>query len=172
MSWVMVDVEASGQSPASGDMTQFGAVIVRPPLVATNVFYGVIGNAIARTPSVVERAKVRWEMTDGLYPHVMQDFELWLSRFSVGNPCFISDNNGFDWQFINYYFQYHLGQNPFHHTSTNLGSLYKGLVGDMKKNFKHLRKTLHTHHPVDDAMGNAEALVYMVEEMGLKMELV
>ncbi len=47
--------------------------------------------------------------------------------------------------------------NPFGHSSTNLGSLYKGLMKDMFVNFKHLRQTRHTHHPVDDARVNAEA---------------
>ena len=37
-------------------------------------------------------------------------------------------------------------------------------------NFKHLRKTRHTHNPVDDARGNAEALLVM-KEMGLKIRL-
>ena len=50
-------------------------------------------------------------------------------------------------------------------------SLYKGLVSDMTKNFKHLRKTRHTHHPVDDAKGNAEAMLAMRDEMGLKIRL-
>jgi hypothetical protein len=84
---------------------------------------------------------------------------------------FVSDNNGFDWQFINWYFHHFTGSNPFGFSSTNLGSLYKGLVGDMTKNFKHLRKTRHTHHPVDDAKGNAEALLAMRDEMGLKIRL-
>jgi hypothetical protein len=53
----------------------------------------------------------------------------------------------------------------------NLGSLYKGLVQDTRKTFKHLRKTRHTHHPVDDARGNAEALLHMREELGLRIEL-
>lgn len=35
----------------------------------------------------------------------------------------------------------------------------------------HLRKTRHTHHPVDDAMGNAEALLTMKETLGLKIKL-
>ena len=82
---------------------------------------------------------------------------------------FVSDNNGFDWQFINWYFHHFLGDNPFGFSSTNLGSLYKGLAKDTFVNFKHLRKTKHTHHPVDDAMGNAEALLAMKEQMGLKI---
>lgn len=39
---------------------------------------------------------------------------------------------------------------------------------DMQVNFKHLRKTKHTHHPVDDARGNAEALLQM-KKLGLNI---
>ena len=56
-------------------------------------------------------------------------------------------------------------------TATNLGSLYKGLMKDMFVNFKHLRQTAHTHHPIDDAKGNAKALLTMKEQMGLKIKL-
>ncbi len=89
---------------------------------------------------------------------VMHDFKRWLEE-QCGNkrPMFISDNNGFDWQFINYYFWKFCKINPFGHSSTNLGSLYKGTQRNMRVNFKHLRKTAHTHNPVDDAMGNVEA---------------
>jgi len=69
-----------------------------------------------------------------------------------------------------WYFHHFLGENPFGHSSQNLGSLYKGLVKDSFDNFKHLRITPHTHHPVDDAKGNAEALLEM-KKMGLKLKL-
>jgi hypothetical protein len=101
----------------------------------------------------------------------MFEFENWLKRTSKGKPFFISDNNGFDWQFINYYFWRFLGRNPFGHSSTNLGSLYKGMVRDTFMNFKRLRKTKHDHNPVNDAKGNAEALLYMKYIMGLKVRL-
>jgi hypothetical protein len=45
------------------------------------------------------------------------------------------------------------------------------LVRDMFTNFKHLRTTKHTHHPVDDAMGNAEAMLAMIRQFGLKIKL-
>ncbi len=86
-------------------------------------------------------------------------------------PFFISDNNGFDWQFINWYFHHFTGENPFGFSSTNLGSLYKGVVRDTFKSFKHLRKTSHTHHPVDDAKGNAEALLTIKEQFDLEIRL-
>lgn len=87
----------------------------------------------------------------------------------AGRPIFISDNNGFDWMFVCWYFHHFLGRNPFGYSSQNLGSLYKGLVKDVYQNFKHLRKTSHTHHPVDDAKGNAEALLDMKNELGLRL---
>jgi hypothetical protein len=99
---------------------------------------------------------------------VMERFRGWVNENCKGRCLFVSDNNGFDWQFINWYFHHFLGSNPFGHSSTNLGSLYKGLQHDTFVNFKHLRQTMHTHDPVDDARGNAEALLKM-KEMGLKI---
>jgi len=83
----------------------------------------------------------------------------------------VSDNNGFDWSFVNWYLHHFVGANPFGHTSTNLGSLYKGLVKDTFQNFKHLRRTKHTHDPLNDARGNAEALMHMRDALGLKIKL-
>jgi hypothetical protein len=69
------------------------------------------------------------------------------------------------------YFHHFLKKNPFGFSSQNLGSLYKGLVKDTFATFKHLRRTKHTHNPVDDARGNAEALLHMKEQMALKIAL-
>src|ERR1044071_7509884 len=102
---------------------------------------------------------------------VMARFADWIAAHGGRRPIFISDNNGFDWSFINYYFHRFLAKNPFGHSSQNLGSLYKGVVKDAFANFKHLRVTAHTHHPVDDARGNAEVLRAVAEELGLKISL-
>ncbi|MGZ8559155.1 MAG: hypothetical protein ACXWWC_12510 [Chitinophagaceae bacterium] len=100
----------------------------------------------------------------------MQDFAIWIKVTCKDRPIFISDNNGFDWLFTCWYFHHFIGINPFGFSSQNLGSLYKGIEKDTFKNFKHLRKTIHTHHPVDDAKGNAEALLTMKNEPGLKIK--
>lgn len=83
---------------------------------------------------------------------------------------FVSDNLAFDWQFINYTFHRFLGRNPFGFSGRRIGDLYAGLVCDVYKatEWKKLRETRHTHHPVDDAKGNAEALLKM-KAMGLKI---
>jgi hypothetical protein len=70
--------------------------------------------------------------------------------------------------FICWYFHHFTGKNPFGYSSQNLGSLYKGIERDMFKTFTRFRKTEHTHNPVDDARGNAEALLTIVNMYGLK----
>ncbi|WP_035606343.1 3'-5' exoribonuclease [Haloferula sp. BvORR071] len=172
MSYIMVDIESDGPIPGDYSMICFGAVVVEASL--TRTFYGQlrpisdkwIPDALAVSGFSREEALAFPEPAQ-----VMTDFAAWLKEVSPDRLMFISDNNGFDWQFINWYFHHFTGKNPFGFSSTNLGSLYKGLVKDTFQTFKHLRKTKHTHHPVDDAKGNAEALLTMKEELGLKIRL-
>ena len=96
----------------------------------------------------------------------MERFAAWLP----GQCTFVSDNNGFDWMFVCWYFHHFIGRNPFGFSSQNLGSLYKGLVKDARASFKHLRKTRHTHDPVDDARGNAEAMLHLHDALGLAIK--
>jgi DNA polymerase III epsilon subunit-like protein len=152
-------------------MVSFGAVLVEPELQRT--FYGRLRPISERfvPEALAVSGFTRDECLAFEEPRaVMQQFRDWLEPNCRGRMLFIADNNGFDWQFINWYFHHFLGKNPFGFSSTNLGSLYKGLQRDASVNFKHLRKTKHTHHPVDDARGNAEALLRM-REMGLKLRL-
>jgi len=101
---------------------------------------------------------------------VMRKFAEWLNANSKGKPILISDNNGYDASWINWYFlKYNDYQNPFGWSSRRIGDLYCGMVKDTWAGWKHLRTTRHSHHPVDDAMGNAEALLKM-KELGLKIE--
>ena len=169
MPYVMVDVEADGPIPGDYSMVCFGAIIVEPGLERT--FYGqlqpISDNFVPEALAVSGFS--REQCLSFEEPRVvMQRFGNWLSAEVRGRLMFVSDNNGFDWQFINWYFHHFLGQNPFGHSSTNLGSLYKGLARDAFVNFKHLRNTPHTHHPVDDALGNAEALL-KIKEMGCQI---
>lgn len=172
MSYVMVDVESDGPIPGDFSMVCLGAVLVEPEL--TRTFYGRLRPISEKwiPDALAVSGFSRSETLQFDDPKAtMQAFATWLKAESDGKPMFISDNNGFDWQFINWYFHHFWGSNPFGFSSTNLGSLYKGMVKDTFKNFKHLRKTRHTHHPVDDAKGNAEALLTMKNEMGLKIRL-
>jgi DNA polymerase III alpha subunit (gram-positive type) len=169
MSYVMVDVESDGPIPGDYSMICFGAVIVEPGL--TKTFYSElkpisekwIPEALAISGFSREKT-----LTFADPSSVMLKFTEWLRLNSNDRPMFISDNNGYDWQFINWYFHHFTNNNPFGYSSTNLGSLYKGMMKDMRSSFKHLRVTRHTHNPVDDAKGNAEAFITMKTSLGLR----
>lgn len=172
MGYIMVDIEADGPIPGDFSMICFGAVVVEPGLSRT--FYGKL-RPISDTwvPGALAVSGFTREETLA-FPEpagVMRKFAAWLAENGGGGPIFVADNNGFDWQFINWYFHHFTDANPFGFSSLNLGSLYKGLVRNTRKNFKHLRRTRHTHHPLDDARGNAEALLAMRDEMGLEIDL-
>lgn len=168
MTYIMVDIESDGPIPGDYSMISFGAVVVDEELDKT--FYSrlkpISENFIPAALAVSGHTREETLQFDDP-KQVMTNFKNWIAQHCQDRPIFISDNNGFDWMFICWYFHHFIDANPFGHSSQNLGSLYKGLVKDTFKNFKHLRKTKHTHHPVDDAKGNAEALLSMKKEMGL-----
>lgn len=172
MSYIMVDIEADGPIPGDYSMISFGAVLVDDNLDKT--FYGklkpISENWIPESLAVSGFSREETLAFDE--PQiVMQNFANWIRENSKGQAVFISDNNGFDWMFICWYFHHFIQKNPFGHSSQNLGSLYKGVVKDTFQNFKHLRVTQHTHNPVDDAKGNAEALLKIKKEFDLKISL-
>lgn len=141
MGLIIVDCEApfGCGSPAVGDMTEFGAVDVdalRDGRVET--FHG----------------------TD-CGPVTMALFDIWLQTRQPA--IFVSDNPAFDWQWINFYFWKHLGRNPFGYSARRIGDYYAGLTVNFRNanRWKHLRRTKHDHNPVNDALGNAEALIRM-----------
>ena len=133
MALIFVDCEGHGPAPGLNDdlKFEFGAVEYK----TRKTFHG-----------------------RGGYQDTFTAFRDWLSQFK-GRPIFVSDNPAYDWQFINYYFHYYLGENPFGHSARRISDFYAGLVGDFYKTqeWKRLRVTEHDHHPVNDAMGNVEA---------------
>jgi hypothetical protein len=170
MSLIIVDVEADGPIPHKYSMVSFGAIVVEPSLGKT--FYG-------KTKPVSENWMPEALTVSGIsreehltYPDpesVMSEFSSWIKLNSKGRPVFLSDNLAFDWQWINYYFHCYIGENPFGFSGRRIGDLYSGMMKDIFKgsDWKQFRKTAHTHNPVDDAKGNAEAMLKM-RDLGLK----
>jgi len=175
MSYFMVDVETDGPIPGEYSMIRLGAVLVREPLSAAPTFLGSLRPVSEHYDLEALKVTSLTREDTLLFDNpmdVMIRFRDWVGGKNVGKRAmFISDNNGFDFMFVHWYMCRFFGSDPFGYSSTNLGSLYKGLVKDTFQTFKHLRVTDHTHNPVDDAMGNAEALVYMKNNLGLKILL-
>ena len=171
MSFIIVDVEADGPIPAEYSMVCFGAVLFDE--VLNKAFYGQTRPISDRfVPAALEVSGFSREqhlMFDDPKA-IMERFAAWLVANSNGRPVFVSDNLAFDWQFINYYFHRFLGENPFGFSGRRIGDLYSGLVKDAYKatEWKKYRITRHTHNPVDDAKGNAEALKKF-KELGLRL---
>jgi DNA polymerase III epsilon subunit-like protein len=171
MSYIIVDVEADGPIPAEFSMVCFGAVVVDETLQKS--FYGRVRPVSERfVPEAlaVSGFSRQEHLTFDEPETVMRAFATWLTENSQGRPVFVSDNVAFDWQFINYYFHRFTGGNPFGFSGRRIGDLYAGLMKDARKatDWKKYRQTRHTHHPVDDARGNAEALKKF-REFGLKL---
>jgi len=168
--WISIDIEADGPIPSKYSMISLGAVVVDKAL--DKRFYGElrpISNEFV--PEALAISGFSRDQTMGFEEPkvVMERFRDWIKTSCNGKkPYFIADNNGFDWQFVNWYFHYFLGENPFGFSSTNLRSLYQGLNRDMKVHIKHLRQTKHTHNALDDALGNAEALLAIHQAFGIK----
>jgi len=178
--YVSIDIEADGPIPGDYSMLSIGAVVINPsqPHFA-NAFYRKLApissfyNLEALKYSGFER-----DETIGFDNpiHVMRDFKDWLElkrEDHNGNKkiMFLADNAGFDWMFICWYFHHFIGENPFGYSCTSLTSLFKGISKNMSKSFKHLRKTKHTHNALDDAMGNAEAFIKIIDKYDLKINL-
>jgi hypothetical protein len=172
MSYIVVDCESDGPIPHKYSMVCFGAVIVEPSLEKT--FYGKtkptsdlwIPEALA-VSGFSREEHMEFEEPEAVF----RRFGEWIKENSKGSPIFISDNLAYDWQFVNFYFHYFTGSNPFGYSGRRIGDMYAGMKMDTFVKWKHLRKTRHTHHPVDDAKGNAEVLLQM-KDMGLKIKLV
>ena len=170
MSLIVVDIESDGAIPHKYSMVCFGAVVVEPSLSKT--FYGrvrPISEEFVPEALAISGFTREEHLTFDEPKIVMLEFKDWIKENASGSAIFISDNLAFDWQWINYYFHYFTGSNPFGFSGRRIGDLYSGLEKDFfaGSKWKKFRRTKHTHDPVDDARGNAEALL-TIREMGLK----
>ena len=173
MSYFVVDIESDGPSPAKHSMVCFGAVKVTD---MDTTFYGETEPINDKfIPEALAISGFSREQHEGFRNPklVMQEFYDWvMANNELGTrPIFISDNPAFDWQWINYYFDLYDIRNPFGWSARRIGDMYCGIKGDVRARWKHLRKTNHDHHPVNDAKGNAEVLIHMRDKMGLKVRL-
>ena len=163
---VSIDIESDGPCPGLHSMICFGAVIVEAGFQRT--FYAQL-KPISETyipEALAIRGFTREETLKFPNPRdAMQNFEIWLKQNIDGRPIAWADNPSYDMGFLNYYFWQQLGRNPFGWSAAGIGQLYKGITGDLHSKFGHLKDTPHTHNPVDDAKGNAEALLKMFSMM-------
>lgn len=167
--YVVVDVESDGNLLGTNSMVCFGAVILENGLKRS--FYGQTApisddyddEALSVSGFTREEHEKFPKPLD-----TMKAFEKWLKENCAGKPILISDNNGYDASWINWYFITYRGINPFGWSSRRIGDLFCGFFNNMFYSWKRHRISRHTHNPVDDAMGNAEALLWL-KSQGFKL---
>ena len=169
MSLFSVDIEADGPEPIDYNMVQIGVVLIDKGEKLDKTFYGELkpkSGSNYSTDALKSFGVTRNETLSYPHPEIcMADLSKWLYKNNEdGRIMMLSDNAGFDWMFVCAYFHHFTSSNPFGFSCTSLTSLYKGFMKNKKANFKRLRKTKHTHNPVDDAMGNAEAYLEIMKQ--------
>ena len=167
---IVVDCEASGPCPGFGSMVNFGAFVVEPSLERgwrspiIHPYSDSHMDAAYASIGLTYDEHVAAATTD--LSETMRLFEAWLCGLNADRVIFWSDNPAFDWQWINHGFAYANIRNPFGFSARRIGDFYAGL----KQNFgntqgwKKRRQTAHDHDPLNDAKGNAEAMISFMEE--------
>ena len=169
MKYVVVDIEADGPIPGKYSMLSLGAVMLDATSLDTlgTLYTEFKPISDEYVPDALRVSGFTREQTLSFLPakEGMQFFKEWLTEIANGDRAqMVADNAGFDWSFVNWYFHNFLGANPLGFSCLSLTSLYKGVKMDMRASFKHLRRTRHTHNALDDARGNAEALVTILKD--------
>ena len=174
MSIFVIDVESDGGLIGVHSMVCFGAVRLTDNLETAPTFYGqtkpisvIFDEGVLSVSGFSREEHLKFDDPK----KVITDFMEWIHKNNgKGRPILYSDNNGYDASWINYYFLRYCEANPFGWSSRRIGDIYCGMMKDTFAKWKHLRKTNHNHHPLNDAMSNAEALLEM-KKMGLKINL-
>jgi len=157
----MVDIESDGPIPGDYSMTSLGAIIVDEKLDKT---FKINIKPISKKFDPNRKQSVNSKNAVDA-KEAMQRFKEWIIKNASGKPVFISDNNGFDWMFVCWYFWHFLGENPFGYSSQNLNSLYRGIKRDMNAKINSLRSRELTHDALEDAKDNARIFLKLKEKL-------
>ena len=156
--YIVVDIESNGPIPGDYSMTQLGAVIADKNLDKTfkvnikPISDKYIADRIDES-HLVEAVEAKT---------AMNNFNDWIKANAKGKAVFVSDNNGFDWMFVCWYFWHFIGKNPFGYNSTNINSLFKGLKKNLDINIGDLRKNPLSHDALEDAICNARVFLDVI----------
>lgn len=157
--YIVVDIETNGPIPGDYSMTSLGAVVIDNKLDKT---FKVNIKPIS-DKSDPSRSKFI-DQTDAIDARkAMLLFKEWISKNTSGKIVFLSDNNGFDWMFVCWYFWYFINENPFGYSSQNIQSIYKGIKKDLSVNIDKLRNKELSHGALQYSIDNAKAFLKIKE---------
>ena len=167
--WISVDVETSGPTPATGSLLAIGACRIDWPEEAIELLLRPDpampwDDAAARIHGLARDELLR----TGLDPRAAAvAFDRWLTGVvpTGSRPVFVGLNAGFDWPFVADLLWRQLGRNPFGPSGLDIKSLYLGRHLDEDLAWRDTARVRiverypvdlpHTHGALDDAREQA-----------------
>jgi len=172
MSYYVVDIESDGPVIGKNSMVCFAAVKMDEEGRFNASFYGQTSpiSKEFEDEALAISGFSREEHEKFPKPEkTIVDYCKWVKKTNTkGRPILLSDNNQYDGAWIEWYCLNYWNGRPFGWSSRRIGDLFAGFYNNMYYRWKKHRKTRHSHDPLDDALGNAEALLYL-KEQGLKI---
>lgn len=164
--FLSVDVETSGPIPGVYSMLTVGACKVDEPDQVFSCALRPISDNVDPEAMEVSGLSLATLAVEGLPPEIaMRKFKMWIAEVTgeEGSPVFVGLNAPFDWSFVNYYFHYFLGSNPFGFAALDIKALYMGATGsrwiDTRSSQMDVRlnpKLKDNHQALHDAQYQAE----------------
>lgn len=170
--YISVDVETAGPIPGTYSMLSLGASVVHAPEATFYVEIRPVSfKSVPEALKVVGRTLQEFEKIGRDPKEAMTAFRDWVASVAGGGtPVFVGFNATFDWAFVNFYFHYYLGENPFGFGGIDIKSYYMGMSGCTWENTRSSRiskelkgSSTHTHNALDDAIEQAEMFRRMRE---------
>lgn len=129
--YISVDIEASGPVPCKYSMLSLGACVVGD--TGRNFYCEIKPINDSFVPEAIEITGLNLnhlKMT-GIEPGTaLKSFAEWIEQTSNNEiPVFVGFNAPFDWQFINWYFHFYTGSNPFGINVIDIKAYFMGAAG-------------------------------------------
>ena len=170
--WISIDVETSGPTPAAGSLLALGACLVERPEEGIELLLrpdpAALWDEAAAAIHGLDRATL---LRDGLAPpEAAAAFDDWLARVvpAGSRPIFVGLNAAFDWMFVSDLLWRHLGRNPFGPSPLDIKATYLGrhwpevnawaATTRLRMRDRHPIDAPHPHRALDDAREQAELL--------------
>ena len=173
--YIVVDIEASGPTPAEHAMLSLGASTLSEP---PETFYIEL---IPDRPGYLEEAMNIHSLTfehlaeNGTAPKkAMKEFAQWVQSVTPPNatPVFTAFNAPFDWMYVNTYFYQYLSYNPFGHKALDIKALFMGVHHTSFTDTSHHQVCSHyglisslSHHALEDAIQESTLLSMILQDL-------
>lgn len=172
--YISVDVETAGPSPANYSLLSIGACTVLEPLETFYIELKPVHEAATPEALQISRLNMDELRKHGTPPKTaMQQFADWTKKVTPADSraVLVAFNAPFDWMFVNDYFHRYLGHNPFGHSALDMKAFYMGMRGvawsetgmDAVSDYLLGKRTL-SHHALQDARDQAELFRKMLEK--------